>query len=291
MIKYEQHKKLSREYIAKRIKEFLQEDIPEYDITTLGTVDKSIQTKAYIQAQQDMIFAGEEIIHAFFCGNENIEKVIVEVKDGDFVKNNEIIAEIYGSASEILINERVLLNLLQRVCGIATKTNEYAKIAKPYNVKILDTRKTTPGLRMFEKYAVAVGGGTNHRLNLSSGVLIKDNHIEAAGSISNAVKKIKNIGGDKPVEVEVETFDDIREAVAAGAEGVLLDNMSPADTVFAVDVIRKLPNGKDVFIESSGGITLDTLEDYCKTGIDAISVGALTHSVKSADIHIEFEKY
>ncbi len=291
MIKYEQHKKLSREYIAKRIKEFLQEDIPEYDITTLGTVDKSIKTKAYIQAQQDMIFAGEEIIHAFFCNNQNIEKVIVKVKDGDFVKNNDIIAEIYGSASEILINERVLLNLLQRVCGIATKTNEYAKIAKPYNVKILDTRKTTPGLRMFEKYAVAVGGGTNHRLNLSSGVLIKDNHIEAAGSISNAVKKIKNIGGDKPVEVEVETFDDIREAVAAGAEGVLLDNMSPADTVFAVDIIRKLPNGKDIFIESSGGITLDTLEDYCKTGIDAISVGALTHSVKSADIHIEFEKY
>lgn len=291
MIKYEQHVKLSRDYIKKRINEFLLEDIPEYDITTLGTVNSSIKTKAIIQAQQDLIFAGEEIIHTFFCDNENIEKVIVKTKDGDPVKNNEIIAEIYGSASVILQYERVLLNLLQRVCGIATKTNEYAKIAKKYNVKVLDTRKTTPGLRIFEKYAVAVGGGTNHRLNLSTGVLIKDNHIEAAGSITKAVQNIKNIGGDKPVEVETETFDNIREAIAAGADGVLIDNMTPSDTVLAVDIIRKLPNGKDIFIESSGGITLDTLEEYCKTGIDAVSVGALTHSVKSADIHIEFEKY
>lgn len=291
MIKYTQHHKLDREYIYQKISEFLLEDIPENDITTVGTVNKSIKTKAIIQAQQPLIFAGEEIIHAFFCDNPDIEKVVVVTKDGDFVKNNGIIAEIYGSASVILQFERVLLNLLQRVCGIATKTREYAEIGNKYNVKILDTRKTTPGLRLFEKYAVVAGGGTNHRLNLSDGVLIKDNHIQAAGSITKAVQNIKNIGGNKPVEVEVETFDDIKEALEAGADGVLLDNMPPAVTVQAVDIIRKLPNGENIFIESSGGITLDTLEEYCKTGINAVSVGALTHSVKAADIHIEFEKY
>jgi nicotinate-nucleotide pyrophosphorylase (carboxylating) len=291
VIKYTQHNKLDRAYVSRKIAEFLQEDIPETDITTVGTVHKSIKTKAIIQAQQSLVFAGEEIIHAFFCDNPDVEKVVVEAKDGDYVDNNSIMAEIYGSASVILQFERVLLNLLQRVCGIATKTREYAEIGNKYNVKVLDTRKTTPGLRMFEKYAVATGGGTNHRLNLSDGVLIKDNHIQAAGSITNAVHNIKNIGGNKPVEVEVETFDDIREAIEAGADGVLLDNMSPSQTKEAIHIIRNLPNGENIFIESSGGITLNTLEEYCKTGINAVSVGALTHSVKAADIHIEFEKY
>lgn len=289
MIKYNQHKKLPKEYIERKIKEFLEEDIPERDITTTGTVDKSIKTKAIIQAQQDMIFAGEEIIHAFFCHDPDIEKVVVEFQDGDKVKKDEIIAEIYGSAATILSNERVLLNLIQRLCGIATKANEYAKIADPYNVKVLDTRKTTPGIRLFEKYAVAVGGGTNHRLDLSTGVLIKDNHIEAAGSITNAVTKIKNIGGNVPVEVEVENFDQIKEAIKAGADGLLLDNMTPPTTIEAVKLIRDMENGDDIFIESSGGITIETLEEYCKTGVNAISIGALTHSVKSAEIHIEFE--
>jgi nicotinate-nucleotide pyrophosphorylase (carboxylating) len=182
-----------------------------------------------------------------------------------------------------------LLNLLQRLCGIATQTLDYAKIASPYGVKILDTRKTTPGLRLFEKYAVAVGGGFNHRLDLSSGILIKDNHIQAAGGIDAAVRKIRGGNHTLPVELEIDRIDQIHEGLAAGADGFLLDNMSPEECRKAVEMIRHSPGGGDIFIEASGGITLSALSDYVSTGVNAISVGALTHSVKAADIHIEFE--
>lgn len=288
MINYKQHLKLDENYIIKKIKEFLDEDIPDYDVTTNGTVDPDIKITALIQAEQDLIFAGEKIIPHFF-NPEKIDEIKINYKDGEFVKNKEYIAVVMGNASELLIKERQLLNLIQRLCGIATKTKEYVKIAKPYGVRVLDTRKTTPGLRLFEKYAVAVGGGTNHRLDLSSGILIKDNHIEAAGSITKAVERVRKIGTELPIEVEVETFEQIYETLSCKVDGLLLDNMTPEKTKNAVDIVRNNENGKEVMLESSGGITLDTIELYCKAGIDAVSVGALTHSVKSADIHIEFE--
>jgi nicotinate-nucleotide pyrophosphorylase (carboxylating) len=202
--------------------------------------------------------------------------------------NGEVICEIIGFAVEILTKERSILNLLQRLCGIATLTGKYVDIANPHGVKILDTRKTTPGLRHFEKYAVACGGGHNHRLDLSSGILIKDNHIKAAGSISDAIRNIKKIASDLPIEVEVEDFNDIREGLLAGADGFLFDNMSPERTIEAVKIVRNFENGEEIFIESSGGINLDNLAGYMATGINAISSGALTHSVKSSEMHMEF---
>jgi nicotinate-nucleotide pyrophosphorylase (carboxylating) len=209
------------------------------------------------------------------------------VADGERISNGSIIAEINGNAREILTKERIILNLIQRMSAIATLATKYVDIAKPFGVKVLDTRKTTPGLRLFEKYAVAVGGAYNHRLDLSSGILIKDNHIAASGSISNALNNIKSMNLNLPIEIEVENFAQISEALVIGVDGFLLDNMSPALTIEAVKLIRSSKNGESIFIESSGGINLETLPAYVSTGIHAVSIGALTHGVKSADIHIE----
>ena len=162
------------------------------------------------------------------------------------------------------------------------------KEAKPNNVKILDTRKTTPGLRIFEKYAVTAGGGYNHRLDLSSGILIKDNHIKAAVGVAKAIEKIKRMNYKLPIEIEAENLKQIKEGLKAGVEGFLLDNMKPEKIINCVKFIRSQPGGRDIFIEASGGITLKTLKGYVITGVNAISVGALTHSAKATNIHIEF---
>ena len=184
MIEYPQHKKLSDEYIIGKINYFLAEDIPNGDITTESTTSDNSEITAEIHAAEKLIFAGSEIIP--HCFGEKCQ-VKINHKNGAMLSNGDVIGVITGSAREILSRERVMLNLIQRLCGIATLSHEYAKIANPFNVKILDTRKTTPGLRLFEKYAVAIGGAFNHRLNLSHGILIKDNHIVAAGSITNAI--------------------------------------------------------------------------------------------------------
>jgi nicotinate-nucleotide pyrophosphorylase len=181
-----------------------------------------------------------------------------------------------------------MLNLIQRLCGIATLSHEYAEIAKPSNVKILDTRKTTPGLRLFEKYAVAIGGAFNHRLNLSDGILIKDNHIVAAGSVTNAIISARKKGIHLPLELEVDNFDQIHEALKTGVDGFLLDNMKPETIRSAVSIIRASQNGEDVFIEASGGITLENIHPYLDTGINAISIGALTHQAVSKNIRLDF---
>jgi nicotinate-nucleotide pyrophosphorylase (carboxylating) len=285
MIEYPRYTKLDPEYLKRKIIEFLAEDAPKGDVTTIGTIGKDEVIKAVIEAQEDLIFAGEEITKAFFGDSAQVKQL---KNDGELVKNGEIICEITGNAIVILTKERSILNLLQRLCGIATLTRKYTKIAEPHGVKILDTRKTTPGLRHFEKYAVACGGGHNHRLDLSSGILIKDNHIAAAGSISKAIENIKKITSGLPIEVEIENDDDIREGLGAGADGFLFDNMSPEKTIESVKIVREFENGNDIFIESSGGINLNNLEGYMTTGINAVSSGALTHSVKSSEMHMEF---
>lgn len=282
---YSQLTKLPQEYLERKINEFLEEDAPAGDVTTLGTVGESVQVKAIIEAQADIIFAGEEVTNAFL---RNSCEVTQFAKDGDKLTSGSKIAEISGNSREILIKERPLLNLLQRLCGIATITYSYAETAKPYGVYVLDTRKTTPGLRLFEKYAVTCGGGTNHRADLSSGILIKDNHIAAAGSITNAVSRLKDQHPTLPIQVETENFDQIREALGSGVDAVLLDNMSPEATREAVSLIRSFPGGSKVYIESSGGINLKTIGEYVQTGINAVSVGALTHSAPAAEIHMEF---
>ncbi len=286
MIAYPQYRKLPADYLKQKIDEYLAEDIPTIDVTAEGIFDKNAKSTAYIQAQQDLIFAGAQLFEYFFADEFEV-KVMFE--DGAEVKDGEIMAEISGSTAEILAKERVLLNLLQRVCGIATLTRQYSAIANPHDVKILDTRKTTPGIRLFEKYAVVCGGGYNHRMDLSAGILIKDNHIKAAGSVKNVIDRIKSMNYSLPTELEVDTFDQLREGLEAGADGFLLDNMSPERTIEAVKIVRDFPGGDDLFIESSGGITLETLAGYLTTGINAISIGALTHSTKSAEIHMEFK--
>ncbi len=284
MIEYNQLFKIPEYYAKYKIAEFLLEDIPEGDRTTEGLLSGKEEVTAVIQAEEDLIFVGEQIIDYFF---DNTFKLSINFKDGQSVKKDEIIAVISGRADLILSRERTLLNLLQRLCGIATLTSKFVKIAEPYNVKILDTRKTTPGLRIFEKYAVVVGGGCNHRLDLSSGILIKDNHIKLVGSIREVIRKVKARNEKNlPVEIEVENLDEINEALEEGVDALLLDNFDANQLKEIVDFIRE--KSPEVFLEASGGINLTNLEDYVKTGVDAISSGSLTHSVKNSEIHMEF---
>jgi len=285
LIEYPQHKKLSDEYIIGKINYFLAEDIPNGDITTESTTSDNSEITAEIHAVEKLIFAGSEIIP--HCFGEKCQ-VKINHKNGAMLSNGDVIGVVTGSSREILSRERVMLNLIQRLCGIATLSHEYAKIANPFNVKILDTRKTTPGLRLFEKYAVAIGGAFNHRLNLSHGILIKDNHIIAAGSVTNAIESARKKGIHLPLELEVDNFDQIHEALKTRVDGFLLDNMKPETIRSAVSIIRASQNGEDVFIEASGGITLENILPYLDTGINAISIGALTHQAISKNIRLDF---
>lgn len=286
MIEYKQNTVLPEEYLKRKINDFLAEDSTSDDKTTIGTVPEGKEIKGYLEAQADMVFAGKPIIEYIF---KDLPKLEILVSDGEKLKSGQIIARFAGNARIILSCERVLLNLLQRLSGIATQTAVFAEKTKASNIKILDTRKTTPGLRLFEKYAVTCGGGFNHRFCLASGILIKDNHITAAGSIANALSQIKAMNLELPIEIEVDLLSQISEAMEIGVDGFLLDNMNREQTLEAVKLIRSYPNGDDIFIESSGGINLSNIDNYFETGINAISIGALTHSVKAADIHLEFE--
>ena len=201
---------------------------------------------------------------------------------------NEKIGEIIGPANIILSVERVMLNLIQRLSGIATITQNYIQILNNNNIKILDTRKTTPGLRLFEKHAIALGGGYNHRLDLSKGILIKDNHIIAAGSITNAINLIKKNNLNLPIEIEIDNLDQLKEALTMSINGVLLDNMSISNIIKAVEIIRNNKNNSQIFIEASGGITKKNLHSFVNTGVNGLSIGAITHSAISKDIKLEF---
>ena len=284
-MEYTQHKQLSNEYIVAKIADFLAEDMPDGDKTTKDTIPEGVTISAEIQSGEELVFAGEKIIP--HCFGENCQTTLNH-NDGDYLLNGDVIGVVTGPAREILSRERVMLNLIQRLCGIATLTLEYAEIANPFNVKILDTRKTTPGLRLFEKYAVAVGGGYNHRLNLSDGILIKDNHIIAAGSVTKAIESVRKAGAGLPLEIEVDNINQIRKALEANVDGFLLDNMNPQTIKESVSLIRASENGNDIFIEASGGITLKNIHPFLETGIDAISIGALTHQAVSKDICLNF---
>ena len=284
-MEYTQHKQLSNEYIVVKIADFLAEDMPDGDKTTKDTIPEGVTISAEIQSGEELVFAGEKIIP--HCFGENCQTTLNH-NDGDYLLNGDVIGFVTGPAREILSRERVMLNLIQRLCGIATLTLEYAEIANPFNVKLLDTRKITPGLRLFEKYAVAVGGGYNHRLNLSDGILIKDNHIIAVGSVTKAIESVRKAGAGLPLEIEVDNINQIREALEANADGFLLDNMNPQTIKESVSLIRASENGNDIFIEASGGITLKNIHPFLETGIDAISIGALTHQAVSKDICLNF---
>tara|TARA_B100001029_G_scaffold178347_1_gene184906 strand:+ start:1238 stop:2098 length:861 start_codon:yes stop_codon:yes gene_type:complete len=285
MIKYKQNVTLSKKYISSKMTEFWDEDMPSGDVTTSITVPDNKFIEAEIQSADNLIFVGENIIP--FCFDKETTTNML-VKDGTFISKGDVIGKIKGPAKTLLSKERVMLNLIQRLCGIATIANEYASIAKPYNVKILDTRKTTPGLRLFEKYAIAIGGAFNHRLNLSEGILIKDNHIIASESIKNAIKFAKEKYSQFPIEIEVDNINQIHEALTMGVDGFLLDNMDIQTLNSAISLIRSSKNGKNIFIEASGGITIENIIPYLNTDINAISIGAITHSAISKDIKLEF---
>ncbi|MBC7364871.1 MAG: carboxylating nicotinate-nucleotide diphosphorylase [Candidatus Aminicenantes bacterium] len=266
----------------------LQEDMPDGDITTEAIIPDEVQTSAVILAKQDGVLAGIDVALRVFTRVDNRVNSVKRKEDGQEFKLGEILAELEGPAASILKAERTALNFLQRLCGVATLTREFVRAVEGTRAKILDTRKTTPGWRILEKYAVRMGGGKNHRLNLSEMMLIKDNHIRAAGGIASALKKARAYLGQKglkgiKIEVETTSLDEVREALENGADWIMLDNMAPEQIKAAVAFVdRRVP------LEVSGKVRLENVRSLALTGVDYISVGALTHSFRSADISLEF---
>ncbi|MBR7165910.1 MAG: carboxylating nicotinate-nucleotide diphosphorylase [Clostridia bacterium] len=267
------------------IEKSLKEDVGTGDITTLSTIDAKKEITGRFIAKEDGILCGMDVVRSVFAFVDPKITLTVYKEDGDGVIKGDVIAEIAGLARSILTGERLALNLLQHMSGVATRTNEAVKKVEGTRARICDTRKTTPGLRVLEKYAVKCGGGSNHRFNLADGVLIKDNHIEAAGGITNAVKMARgNIPHTLKIEVEVETFPQLEEALAAGADIIMLDNMSYDDMKKAVEIV-----GGRAITEASGNMGEKDLCRVAETGVDLISIGALTHSVKALDISLKFK--
>ena len=261
----------------------LDEDIGKGDLTTELLFPDTIKCAAVIRCKEDGILAGLPIAKAVFEKLDSSVELIGEKRDGDPIKDGDVIVNIKGSQKHILTGERLALNILQRLSGIATITSKYVEAVKGYDVKILDTRKTIPGIRILSKYAVSVGGGFNHRMGLFDGILIKDNHIKLAAGIKNAVEKIKkNINSDQQIEVETSNLEQVRQAIDAGADIIMLDNMSDSLMQEAVNLI-----GKKALIEASGGITLNRVRKVAELGVDFISIGALTHSAQALDISLD----
>jgi nicotinate-nucleotide pyrophosphorylase (carboxylating) len=260
----------------------IEEDVGFGDITTQSIISEEKRSRAIILSKGNFIVAGLPFAEEVFRLVDNDIDFRIFYNDGSRVKKGDIIAEVNGRVRTILTCERVSLNLLQRLSGIATMTNAFVEKIKGLNAKIVDTRKTTPLLRYLEKYAVRVGGGHNHRFGLYDGILIKDNHIEAAGSITNAIEAARRCHHLSKIEVEVENMNDLREALKAGADVVMLDNMTIEDMREAV----KLAKGK-VILEASGNINLNNVKAVAETGVDLISVGAITHSAPAVDISMK----
>jgi len=280
----ESDKMLNRFELDDIIKTALKEDIALGDITTDSLIDPSSTSSAVYIAKDDGIIAGLFVAERVFkIIDEDIE-FVKKVNDGERVKKGDIIAQIKGSTSALLKAERTSLNYLQHLSGIATKTGMFVEKLKGLKTKVVDTRKTTPGLRALEKYAVKMGGGTNHRFCLSDGVLIKDNHIKAAGGVKKAIEKVRaNIPHTIKIEVETETIEQVKEALDAKADIIMLDNMSLDQMKEAVVLI----DGKAT-VEASGNVNLNSIREIAETGVDIISVGELTHTVKAFDISMRF---
>ncbi|MCZ6638745.1 MAG: carboxylating nicotinate-nucleotide diphosphorylase [Candidatus Dadabacteria bacterium] len=262
------------------IENTLEEDLGSGDVTTDAIFSVDDTCEALIIAKEEGIIAGIPIAERVFQKLDPEVTVTQNLKDGEHVNPGDEILVIKGSIHAVLSGERLSLNLLQRMSGIATATSKYVAAISGYRTRILDTRKTAPGLRVLDKYAVSIGGGCNHRFGLYDAVLIKDNHIDFAGNISNAVEIVRSKYQSKfKVEVETSTLDEVREALKAGADIIMLDNMTVEMMKEAVRII----NGKSI-TEASGGITLDTIGQVADTGVDFISVGAITHSSPALDI-------
>ena len=272
------------------IKLWFAEDIGDGDHTTLSSIPADAMGKQQLIIKEEGIVAGIEVAKRVFAAFDPELKMTQFLHDGDRVKPGDIAFVVEGRTQSLLQTERLMLNIMQRMSGVATRTAEYVKLVEGTKCRVLDTRKTTPGLRMLEKEAVRIGGGCNHRIGLFDMILLKDNHVDFAGGISNAIRRaqeyLKEKGKNLKIEIEVRSFDELNEALATGGiDRIMLDNFSPADTRKAVEII-----GGRVEVESSGGITYDTLREYAECGVDVISVGALTHSVKSLDMSFKAVK-
>lgn len=260
------------------------EDIGDGDHTTLCCIPETAMGKSHLLIKEDGILAGVEVAKRVFARFDPEMKVEVLIGDGEHVRKGDIAMVVSGKVRSLLQTERLMLNIMQRMSGIATMTNKYVECLKGTKTHVLDTRKTTPGLRMLEKQAVKIGGGMNHRIGLFDMILLKDNHIDFAGGIANAINRcheyLREKGLDLKIEIEVRNFDELRQAMECGGiNRIMLDNFSVADTRKAVEMVA----GR-FETESSGGITFDTIRDYAECGVDFISVGALTHSVKGLDM-------
>lgn len=267
------------------IREFLREDVGRGDLTSESIFSEYEMGSARLVARESFIVAGLECVAAEVFKVQNPAVINIDpVADGTLTHPNMSLLAVSGPVVDLLKAERVALNLLQRLSGIATMTASFVEKVKVYPVRITDTRKTTPGLRMLEKYAVRIGGGMNHRFNLADGVLIKDNHIAACGSIEQAVEKVRGqIPHTIRIEVETDTLEQVEECLKCGVDIIMLDNMSPEMMLKAVRLI----NGR-ALVEASGGVSLETVEAIAMTGVDIISIGALTHSAPSCDIGMDW---
>ncbi|UJF33101.1 carboxylating nicotinate-nucleotide diphosphorylase [Paenibacillus hexagrammi] len=277
------------EIICKKIRLWLEEDIGTGDVTTLTTIPLEHSSKGIIHVKEDGIVCGLAIAKAVFAEVDPALRFEPKAVEGTSVKKGTVIAEVEGSTRSILLGERLSLNLMQRMSGIATRTRAFVDALEGLPTRLVDTRKTTPGHRLLEKYAVRVGGGHNHRFGLYDAVMIKDNHIKGSGGIPQAIEAARrNIPHTMKIEVEVENFDQLQQALEAGADIIMLDNMEPPKMKEAVMIIKnKAPH---IVVEGSGSVTLETIRTMAETGVDVISVGRLTYSVAALDISLDLNE-
>jgi nicotinate-nucleotide pyrophosphorylase (carboxylating) len=269
--------------IERLIRDALDEDIGAGDLATMATIPAGAQGKGLFRAKKDGVVAGLVLLDRIFYFIDPKVEVRVLFKDGTQIQSGTVVAEVGGPVRALLLAERTALNFLQRLSGTATLTRKYVDAVKDFPCKVLDTRKTTPGLRTLEKYAVRMGGGTNHRIGLYDAALVKDNHIEATGSIADAVKAVRRHAPFMAkVEVEAGNLRQVQEAIDAGADVIMLDNMTVPQMAEAVRLVNKR-----AWVEASGGITLDTIRQIAQTGVDFISSGALTHSAPVVDFNMK----
>lgn len=277
---------LNQFYVDDLINSALKEDINYIDITTDNLIPQEQEGEAKFLAKADGVLCGIDVAIRVFTLIQPDFQYEIFINDGEYVKKGDIIATVKGKTRTILKGERTALNLLQHMSGIATMTNKIVKIVEGTNASIADTRKTLPGLRPIQKYAVTVGGGKNHRYNLSDAAMLKDNHVDAGGGITGAVKKLRTkLGHMAKVELEVRNLDELKEALSVEVDVIMLDNMDNETMKKAVEIT----NGK-ALLEASGGITEETIRGVAETGVDIISIGALTHSVKAFDISLKIVK-
>ncbi|HIW86775.1 MAG TPA: carboxylating nicotinate-nucleotide diphosphorylase [Candidatus Onthomorpha intestinigallinarum] len=280
---------LEEQYIRNHIRTALQEDVGQADHSSLACIGPDIQSKAKLVAKEDCVICGMDVARLVFEMVDSDLEYQPLKKDGDIVRKGDIVFRVKGRAISILTSERTVLNYMQRLSGVATNTMEYVRLLSGTNTKLLDTRKTTPTMRILEKYAVKVGGGTNHRMGLYDMIMLKDNHIDFAGGISNAIDKtreyLKKNNLSMKIEIEVRNFDELAQVLEkGGVDRIMLDNFTPTDLKKAVEQINKRYE-----TESSGGINKLTIAEYAKSGVDYISVGALTHHIKSVDLSLQAE--